>query len=86
MEPVELAKAEAKSKLKMMRWDMELNKYFSREDALQENSSASFSLTTKSISKITRSKLKSKAGCTDSEKNSNIVWLLENLEDLIYLS
>ena len=66
-----------------MRWDMEVNKYFAREDALKENSSAFFSLITELVSKITKSKLKSKTGFTDSERNSNIVWLLETLEDII---
>ena len=46
LEPVELTDIKAKSKLKVMRWDMEVSKHFVREDALKENSSALFSLIT----------------------------------------
>ena len=82
-EPSELSDSDAKSRLKMMRWDMEVTRYLAREDALKENSCALFSLLTESVSKITKSKLKSKTGFTESEKTSDVVWLLEKLEDII---
>jgi len=62
VEPVELTDITAKAKLIVMRWDMEVSRHFAREDALKENSSALFSLVTESVSKITKSKLKSKTG------------------------
>ena len=83
IEPGKLSDSDAKSQLKVMRWNMAVTRYLAREDALKENSCALFSLLTESVSKIVKSKLKSKTGYAESEKSSDIVWLLENLEDII---
>ena len=62
---------------------MELDKFLMREEALKENCGALFSVLTSNISKITKSKLKSKNGYSKAESDYNVVWLLKELEDIM---
>ena len=81
--PDDLTNDELKSKLKVRQWDRKADLYTDRLVTLDNNKTALFALIYDNISKILRAKLKSKQGYTDAESKSNVVWLLEILEDIM---
>ena len=81
--PDDLSENDKKSNFKMHKWMNQVNKFLAREEALQENSGAMFSLLIGNISQIVKAKLKSKQGFTNAEEKGDLLWLLSKLEDII---
>ena len=81
--PKELSDEDSKSALKLTLWQLEVNKYSKRVGTLEENKSAAFALIVSKISKITKSKLKSNAEYLEKELESDVLWLIESLDEVM---
>ena len=81
--PADLTASEEKSRFKVRKWELQVDKHLTRLEYLEENCNALFSLVTDTVSKITKAKLKSKQGYVKAEQSGDAEWLLETLEDIM---
>jgi len=82
-EPEDLSDEDEKIKWKVRLWNQQVDRYGLQINTLEENLSALFSLMFENTSKILKAKLKSKKGFVSAERNKDIVWFLETLDDII---
>ena len=82
-EPEDITDEEEKSKLKQRMWILSVDAFVAKETALKSNVKALYALITDNISKITKSKIQSKAGYTKANKANDAIWLLETIEDIM---
>ena len=82
-EPVDLTDDEEKSKLKVRLWNAKVDHYASRTMALEENKKALYSLIFDAVSKIMKSRLRGKVGYQAAEDASNVMWLLNALDEVV---
>ena len=81
--PIDLTDDELKSKLKVRQWERKADLHTDRVVTLDNNKTALFALLYDNITKILRAKLKSKHGYAVAESTSDVVWLLQALEDIM---
>ena len=81
--PKDLSEEEKKSSFKLAMWNKDVDKYSERVDIFQDNKAAIFALIVGAVSKMTRSKLKSKENFSLKELNEDVLWLLESLDDIM---
>ena len=74
---------EEKVKWKKRLWDQEVDRYGTRCAALEENKEALYAVVMEGVSKITKSKLKSKNGYSAADEANDSLWLLGSLEDIM---
>ena len=82
-EPKDMTDDEEKVKWKKRLWDQEVDRYGTRCAALEENKEALYAVVIEGVSKIIKSKLKSKAGYSAAEEANDSLWLLGSLEDIM---
>ena len=82
-EPKDMTVDEEKVKWKKRLWDQEVDRYGTRCAALEENKGALYAVIMDGVSKIVRSKLRSKTGYSKADEKNNVKWLLETLEDIM---
>jgi hypothetical protein len=81
-EPKDMTADEEKVKWRKKRlWDQDVDRHRTRCAALEENKGAMCAVVMDGVSKIIRSKLKSKTGCSKADEMNDSLWLLETLED-----
>ena len=81
--PKDISDEDQKSRLKLRMWEISVQTYCDRENQLKRNKHALFALIKDGVSKMIRSKLKSKYEFTKSEVNGDVLWLLEALDDIM---
>jgi hypothetical protein len=82
-EPKDMTEEEEKVKWKRRLWDQEVDRYGTRCAALQENKGALYAVVMDGVSKIVKSKLKSKTGFSKADDDNDSLWLLGVLEDIM---
>jgi hypothetical protein len=82
-EPKDMTADEEKVKWKKRLWDQEVDRCGMRCAALEENKGALHAVIMDGVSKIIRSKLRSKTGYSKADEKNNVKWLLETLEDIM---
>jgi hypothetical protein len=82
-EPKDMTADEETVKWKKRLWDQEVDRYGTRCAALQENKGALYAVVMDGVSKIIKSKLRSKTGYSKADETNNVMWLLGNLEDIM---
>ena len=82
-EPTDMTVAEEAVKWKVRLWRQEVERYRDRRAVLEEEKGALHAVLMGGVSKIIKSKLKSKTGYSKADEVNDSVWLLENLEDII---
>ena len=82
-EPKDLTETEAKSQVKTRLWNMRVDRHFMRGETLDMNVGALYALLMENVSKMVRAKIKSKKGYSAAETETDAIWLLANLEDIM---
>ena len=82
-EPKDLTETEAKSQVKTRLWNMRVDRHFMRGETLDMNVGALYALLMENVSKMVRAKIKSKKGYSAAETDTDAIWLLANLEDIM---
>ena len=82
-EPKDMTDEEEKVKWKKRLWDQEVDRYGTRCATLEENKGALYAVVMDGVSKIIKSKLKSKTGYSAADEANDSLWLLGSLEDIM---
>ena len=82
-EPKDLSDDEAKIKWKTRVWEQKVDWYAVRIEALEDNMKALYSLIKDSSSKIMKAKIQSKEGFLKADKNRNVIWLLNQIDNIM---
>eukprot|EP00557_Chaetoceros_sp_GSL56_P002970 CAMPEP_0176488714 /NCGR_PEP_ID=MMETSP0200_2-20121128/6868_1 /TAXON_ID=947934 /ORGANISM="Chaetoceros sp., Strain GSL56" /LENGTH=957 /DNA_ID=CAMNT_0017885739 /DNA_START=340 /DNA_END=3216 /DNA_ORIENTATION=- len=82
-EPEDLDPAEEQKKWKTRLWEQEVDRYGLRMSALDGNKEALYALIIESLSSMVKSKLRGKVGYAKSEEETDPVWLLAQLDDIM---
>ena len=81
--PKDLSEDGKKSSFKLAMWNKDVDKYSERLDIFQDNKAAIFALIVGAVSKMTRSKLRSKESFSRKKSDEDVIWLLESLDDIM---
>ena len=81
--PDDISDKDEESKWKLRLWMNAVDRYGSRTNALTDNLSALYALIMDWVSKMIKSKVKSKKGYASAAKDNDVVWLLGILEDIM---
>ena len=82
-EPIDLTDDESKVKWQVRVWNQKVDRYAMRVETLDQNMAAMYSLLKEKVSKLMKSKIRSKTGYKKAEEGRDIVWLLETMEDIV---
>jgi hypothetical protein len=82
-EPSDLDPNDESKKWKVRLWEQAVDRYGSRMSMLDGNKEALYALIIGSLSPIIKSKLRSKQGYSKAEEDSDPLWLLTQLEDIM---
>ena len=82
-EPQDLTDEQEKVKWKTRLWAQNVDRYGMRMEALESNKSALYALMTDGLSKVIKSKVRSKDGFKTADTAKDVKWLLGTLEDII---
>jgi hypothetical protein len=82
-EPKDLPTEDEGKKWKVRLWEQAVDRYGSRMATLEGNKEALYALVTSSLSPIAKSKLRGKQGFKKAEEDTDPIWLLTQLEDIM---
>lgn len=82
-EPADLEPADEAKKWKVRLWERDVDQYGNRMDSLKGNKEALYALIIESLSPMVKSKLKGKQGFAKAEEETDPLWLLNQLEDIM---
>ena len=82
-EPKDISKDEEKVKWKVRLWNQKVDNYRECIMVKMENEKALYSLISRNLSKMTKSKVISTQGHAKAEKGSDLKWLLDTLDDIM---
>jgi hypothetical protein len=81
--PVNLTEEESKDEVEKTLWLEDVKDFAKRRKTLKVNLTSLYALVKENLSKMTKSKIQSKAGYTKAEKEKDTVWLFAVLEDIM---
>ena len=82
-EPIDMTASEEAVNWKVRLWRQEVYRYGDRRAALEKNKGVLYAVLMDGVSRIIKTKLKSKTGYSKLDEANDYVWLLETLEDIM---
>lgn len=82
-EPRDLTEEDEEKKWKVRLWEQDVDRYGTRVATLAGNKEALYALIIENLSSLTKSKIRSKKGFKKAEEDTDPIWLLTQLEDIM---